>query len=210
MVHMATRAHRQIAVPRHDPLGGSAGNEALTSAVAAVLTLLLAAEGITILDLGGLRGPHMVIGILLIPPLLVKLASTGYRFARYYSGAGAYRAKGPPVLALRLLAPLLVVLTIGVFGTGVALLLVGHSSDGLLLAHKATFIGWSACFGVHFLAYLPRMARSVASDWTARRRRREIPGDGLRLGLIAGSIAGGIALAFVAGAAIGHWQHFGG
>jgi len=209
MVGMAAHAHRSTATSRRDPLGGTAGNEALTSAVAAVLTLLLAAEGITILDLGGLRGPHMVIGILLIPPLLVKFASTGYRFARYYSGARAYREKGPPLLALRLLAPLLVVLTVAVFATGVALLLVGHSSGGLLLAHKATFIGWGACFGVHFLAYLPRMARSLALDWTAR-RRREIGGGGLRLGLVAGAIAGGVALAFAAGSAIGHWQHFGG
>ena len=45
-------------------LGGTAGNEVLTSATAVVLTLLLAAEGVTILDT---RRPaareHMFIGM---------------------------------------------------------------------------------------------------------------------------------------------------
>ncbi len=43
----------------------------------------------------GLLVAHMFIGLVLIPPVLLKLGSTGYRFARYYTGAPAYRAKGP-------------------------------------------------------------------------------------------------------------------
>ena len=96
-----------------DRLGGTEGNEALTSAAAAVLTLLLAAEGLTLLDLGWLRVPHMFIGMVLIPPVLVKLGSTGYRFARYYAGTRPYREKGPPLMPLRLLAPVLVAATLG-------------------------------------------------------------------------------------------------
>src|SRR6476620_9462198 len=83
---------------RRPRLGGTIGNATLTRAVAAVLTLLLAAEGITILDLGGLRTPHMFIGLVLLGPLAVKLGSTGYRFARYYGGARPYREEGPPAL----------------------------------------------------------------------------------------------------------------
>src|SRR3954465_2887573 len=112
--------------------GGSEGNAALTSAAAVVLIVLLLAEGVTILDMGGLRTPHMFVGLVLIPPVLVKLASTGYRFARYYLRTGAYRGKGPPVMLLRVLAPVLVVTTIGVFATGVALLILGHRSDTLI------------------------------------------------------------------------------
>ena len=41
-------------------LGGIAGNELLTGATAAVLTLLLAAEGVTILFLGGLLTEHKI------------------------------------------------------------------------------------------------------------------------------------------------------
>ena len=88
---------RSAVVRRHrDRLGGTEGNEILTSATAAVLTVLLLAEGITILRMGGLVSVHMFIGLVLIPPVLLKLGSTGYRFVRYYTGARAYREKGPP------------------------------------------------------------------------------------------------------------------
>ena len=50
----------------------------------------------------------MFIGLMLIAPLALKLASTGYRLARYYGRRAAYREKGPPALPMRLLAPVLV------------------------------------------------------------------------------------------------------
>jgi hypothetical protein len=77
-------------------LGGVEANELLTSSVAALLTILLLAEGATIIDLSDLLSAHMFVGLALIPPVLLKLASTGYRFARYYTGSPVYRAKGPP------------------------------------------------------------------------------------------------------------------
>src|SRR5258707_561095 len=97
---------------RRDRLGGTEGNELLTSATAVVLTGLLAAEGFTILNMRGLLSAHMFVGLVLIPPILVKLGSTGYRFARYYTHSRTYQAKGPPFAALRLLAPVLVASTI--------------------------------------------------------------------------------------------------
>jgi hypothetical protein len=167
-------------------LGGIDGNEALTAATAAVLTALLLAEGATIIDMGGLRTPHMFIGLLLIPPVLVKLASTGYRFVRYYAGTLAYREKGPPMTLLRMSAPLLVLTTIGIFATGVALIVVGHRSNTLIEVHKVSFILWSAVFGVHFLAHLPGMVRSLS--------RVRIPGARIRLALVAASVVAGIGL----------------
>src|SRR4051812_16732266 len=117
--------------------GGIDGNAALTSAAAVVLIVLLLAEGVTILDMGGLRTPHMFIGLVLIPPVLVKLGSTGYRFARYYLRTSAYRDKGRPLTALRLMAPVLVLSTIGVFASGVLLLVLNHGS-GTLLEQRVT------------------------------------------------------------------------
>ena len=70
---------------RADRLGSTEGNEILTSATAVVLTLLLIAEGVTIVLIGDLLSAHMFIGMALIPPVLLKLGSTGYRFARYYT-----------------------------------------------------------------------------------------------------------------------------
>jgi hypothetical protein len=152
----------RIATRPRGRLGGTDGNQHLTSLTAAVLTVLLLAEGVTILWLVNLRAEHMFIGLVLIGPVLLKLASTGYRFVRYYGGARAYREKGPPALPLRVLAPALVFTTVVVFASGVGLLAAGHRSDILMTFHKAGFIGWSICFGVHFLAHLPRMLRSLA------------------------------------------------
>jgi hypothetical protein len=186
-------------------LGGIEGNEILTSATAVVLTLLLLAEGITIVDMGGLLSAHMFIGLVLIPPLLLKLGSTGYRFARYYAGSRTYREKGPPPLPLRLMAPVLVVTTIGVFVTGVLLLLAGHKSDQLLFIHKVFFFVWGALFAVHFLAYLPRVVRSLRDDWTAS-RREQTPGAGLRGTLLAASAGGGAALAIALLPTVNAWH----
>jgi hypothetical protein len=186
-------------------LGGVAGNEILTCAIAAVLTFLLLAEGVTILQLGPLLIPHMFIGLVLVPLVLLKLGSTSYRFVRYYANTPAYREKGPPLLPLRLMAPILVAATLGVFVTGIALLIDGHKSDTLLLLHKATFILWGAVFGIHFLAYLPRMLRSLRDDWS-NRRRRAIPGAGIRATLVASALGGGLALALVLLPTIDGWQ----
>ena len=177
----------------HDRFGGTEGNEILTNATAVVLTGLLAAEGLTIVRMGGLVSAHMFIGMVLIPPVLLKLASTGYRFVSYYRGSAAYRAKGPPPLPLRLLAPPLVATTLGVFVTGVLLLLAGHKSDTLLLVHKVSFIVWGVVFAVHFLAYTPRVVHSLRADWAAA-RREAVPGAGLRGLLVAAALGGGAAL----------------
>ncbi|HET9154605.1 MAG TPA: hypothetical protein VFN85_10885 [Solirubrobacterales bacterium] len=186
-------------------LGGVAGNEILTSSVAAVLTVLLVAEGVTILQLGPLLVPHMVVGLMLIPLVGLKLAATGYRFARYYGRAPAYREKGPPLLPLRLLAPVLVAATLGVFGTGVALLAEGRRSGTLLLLHKASFVVWGAAFAIHFLAYLPRVLRSLRDDWSAR-RRRAVGGAGLRASLVGAAFGSGLVLALALLPAIDAWQ----
>jgi len=185
--------------------GGTAGNEILTSATAVVLTLLLIAEGITIIWIGGLRTEHMFIGMALIPPVLLKLGSTGYRFTRYYLGTRPYREKGPPLLPLRLLAPVLVLTTLLVFASGVVLLIDGHKSDTLFTVHKVSFIVWGVLFGVHFLAHLQRMLRSLLGDWT-RESRRRVPGAELRLGLVMAATGGGVALAIAVLPLITGWH----
>ena len=199
--------------PRIEParrtrrLAGVEVNELLTSSVAALLTILLIAEGITILNMRGLRGPHMFIGLMLIPPIALKIASTGYRFVRYYTGAPVYVAKGPPQLALRALAPLLVATTVMIFVTGVWLLLLGHHSDLVLMLHKVAFIVWSGVFGVHFLAYLPRAGRSLRAAWaTSPAYRPRTPGRGVTAALVATSLCLGLVLALALLSHIGAWH----
>jgi hypothetical protein len=188
--------------------GETDGNEILTSATAVILTPLLAVVGITLLSLRSLLSMHMFVGLLVVPPIMLKLASTGYRFVRYYTGSPVYREKGPPLIWLRMLAPLLVATTILVFGSGIALLVIGHRSDTLLTVHKVAFIVWGVLFAVHFLAYLPRVVRSLGSDWS-RDRRRTVRGAGTRLGLVLASVAGGVALALGLLSSIDHWHRGG-
>jgi hypothetical protein len=103
---------------------------------------------------------------LLIPPALVKTASTGWRIVRYYSGSRPYRDAGPPPRRLRVLGPLVVLFTLAVLGSGVALILVRPdtarqpfaSAAGfevtVLMIHKATFVLWGIVTGAHTLGRL--------------------------------------------------------
>ena len=155
---------------------GVAGNARLTAANAAVLLVLLAVEGVTVLQVRHLLTPHVFIGMVLIPPVLVKVASTTWRFARYYRGAPAYKRKGPPPLVLRLLGPVVVVLTVVLLASGVGLMLVSQSWLPLLLkVHKASFVLWFGAMTIHVLGHLGEVFRLAPRDWL-RRTRREVTG----------------------------------
>jgi hypothetical protein len=138
--------------------GGTDGNERLTSITGLVLIVLLLGIGVTILRIGQLISVHLFVGLLLIGPVALKMASTGYRFARYYTKDPVYRRKGPPELILRLTAPILVLSTVGVFISGVILMFEGRAHrDPMLLIHKVSFILWGVVFAVHVLGHLPEI-----------------------------------------------------
>jgi hypothetical protein len=105
--------------------GGTEGNERLTSTIGLALLALLVVEAATTLSLSTYLNVHIFLGLLLLPAVSLKLASTGWRALRYYSDSAPYRLLGPPVLAMRALAPLLVVATLVLFGSGVAFLVSG-------------------------------------------------------------------------------------
>ena len=105
------------AVPR-DHTGGAEGNERLTAAAGAVLLVLFAAEGVTILSIHQLITVHFFLGMLLIGPVALKIGSVVYRFFRYYTGAPDYRRKGPPAPLLRLLGPFVLFTSVGVSAPG--------------------------------------------------------------------------------------------
>lgn len=190
--------------PKRPRLGGIEGNELLTMSVAVVLLVLLAAEFVTLLDLGPLLSVHMVVGLVLIPPVLLKLASTGYRMVRYYTRSPAYREKGPPVLPLRLLAPVLALSAVAMLGTGVWLLALGHKSDTVLFFHKGFVIAFTGLLGIHVLAYGLRTIRALGN--ARRRERPPLPGGGLRSMLIASSVGAGVVVAVVMSDLVARWQ----
>jgi hypothetical protein len=178
--------------------GGPEGNEQLTASIGVILLVLLAVLGVTILRIGQLISVHLFVGLLLIGPIGAKMASTGYRFVRYYSRDKAYLRKGPPAPALRLLAPLVVLTTVIVFASGVALLFQGPSGRGtLLLIHKASFVVWLMVTAVHVLGHLPGIPEQLRAVPRSPRNRGFSPGGAGRwIGLI-GPLVGGVVLALV-------------
>ncbi len=189
--------------------GGTQGNEALTALTGATLIVLLAVIGVSILRIGQLMFVHLFVGLLLLGPLALKLASTGYRFVRYYSRDAGYRRKGPPILAMRLIAPVVVVSTLGVFVSGIVLLFVGPSDRSLsLLVHKASFFVWIAATAPHVIGHLPSVvslftARSFAGTELAGLR----PGRGGRAIALAGALIGGLVLSIALIPEFSVWTH---
>lgn len=151
---------------------GVESNTRLTATNGMLLTLLLFVEGVTILDVRGLITAHMFVGLVLVGPVLLKLATTGYRFARYYTGHAAYVHRGAPSPLLRVLGPLVVVTTVAVIGTGIALLGRDPESSGTLVSwHKATFVVWFFVMAVHFVGHVVESAVGTLRDL------RPVPGD---------------------------------
>ena len=186
--------------------GGADGNERLTASTAVVLLVLLAIEGATILFLRPLLSVHIFVGMLLIPPVALKLGTVAYRFGRYYTGSRPYRVKGPPHLFMRVLvAPVLVFSTIGLFATGVALVVVGPGRGIVLGLHKASFAVWFFAMSVHVLAYVLRLPGLVRADWRSSGREN---GGYLRGGLLAGSLIAGLTLALFTLQYAGPWLHW--
>ena len=116
---------------------GVEGNSRLTSATGVVLLVLLAVEGVTVLRVRQLITLHVFLGVVLIGPVLLKSGSTVYRFARYYRGTAPYRGKGPPPLLLRVLGPVVIVTSLLLLGSGVALLTVAGWPAARVVADRA-------------------------------------------------------------------------
>jgi hypothetical protein len=184
-------------------VGGTAGNERLTAAVGVVLIGLLAAEAVTAIDLHDLLATHLFLGLLLLGPVGLKLATTGWRFARYYLRSEAYRLLGPPQILLRMLAPLLVASALVLFGTGVSFLVVGRGGGLLLTLHAASFVVFGIVVSLHTLAYLGRVARDGFADW--RPRKPTLAGSSLRRVAVVGALAAGAAVALGTLSVQGSW-----
>jgi hypothetical protein len=103
----------------------------------------------------------------------------------------------------------LVASTIAVLASGVLLLAAGRKSGTLLTIHTLSFIAFGSVLAVHFLAYSPRVVRSLRVDRGAA-RRGAVPAAGVRAMLLAAAVGGGAALALALLPAInaygaGHW-----
>jgi hypothetical protein len=195
--------------------GGPAGNAQLTAWLGVLLLVLIAAELITLINVDGLISWHIVIGVLLVPPALVKTATTGWRILRFYSGNRPYRSAGPPPIILRLLGPLVVAATLAVLGSGLALISLGRRSTShvfvtilgqqvsALTVHQATFIIWGTVTGLHIIGRIvPALRLSVAREGPMR-----IPGFGHRAGVFASTMVVAAVASILVLTASGPWTH---
>lgn len=179
--------------PRAPGDPGVEGNARLTAWSGAVLFVLLFVEGLTILSIGRLLPAHEFVGLMLVPPVLLKIGSTLYRFGRYYTGNPRYRLAGPPALFLRLLGPVMVVSTVAVIGTGIELWLFGFRfGEYWLTLHKLSFLVW---FGVTSLHVLGHLTRTPLLIWRDLRGGDRVAGRATREGLALGALLLGLVLA---------------
>jgi hypothetical protein len=188
---------------------GPIGNARLTATTGLALLALLAVEGSTILALGPMLPVHVFVGLMLIPPVALKLASTGYRFVRYYARSPSYRARGAPPHALRLIAPVVVASTIVVLASGVALLFAGPGSRGTLLPiHKVSFIVWIAFTSLHVLGHLLETPRELAADYAGAAHADGLGGRGARTITLTTALVAGLVLALLVVGEFGPWLHY--
>lgn len=200
--------------------GGPAGNARLTSWLGLLLLGLCLAELVTLLDVGGLIGWHVGLGLVITALAVLKTASTGWRIVRYYTGASSYGRAGPPPLMLRLLGPLVILSTLGVLGSGIALVAIGQSAsqqswvtvlgqqiDPLTL-HQLFFALFAVFVGLHVLARLVPALLQVTGR-APRGQHRGIPGAGARAITVLGClIAGVVAVLLVLPVTGWHHDHF--
>ena len=163
----ASLARRSAADAADSPV--VAANQRLTALAGAILYVLSIAIVVTVLDISGLLAEHYVVGVLLVPPVALKLGSTGYRFLRYYAGSAPYRLAGPPPLLLRfLVAPLLVASTVVVFVTGLELWLFGlRYGDSWMTAHTLSAVVMMLAVTAHVVPHLRRSVEAVAQAASA-------------------------------------------
>ncbi|HXB47042.1 MAG TPA: hypothetical protein VNW50_04705 [Streptosporangiaceae bacterium] len=170
----------------------------------ALLLVGFAVEGVTVLEVRRLIVLHVLVGALLIGPVLLKIASTGYRFVRYYTGSLPYVRKGPPSPVLRLLGPFVILTSVAVLGTGIVLGIVGPGNGQWMFLHKASFILWFGVMTIHVLNYAPRLPRLLSARPDDRRatstggRTMSVPGGATRWLGLAVSLAVGIGIAAIA------------
>jgi hypothetical protein len=182
------------------------GNERLTAAVGLLLLVPILVEVATVLlGVHTFMSVHVFVGLALIPPVLLKLGSTTWRFVRYYTRSRPYVALGPPQIAMRVLAPLFVAATVVLFGSGVAMGLVhGQALAAARRLHGPASAIWLLLLGLHVLVYFTRAVRRTAED-AAPERRRRARGAAVRGLALAAAIVSGVVIAAATVPAQHHW-----
>ena len=200
----AATGRDMLADPVLEGSGGPAGNARLIAWTGLLLLVLFVAELITLLGVRQMITWHLAIGTLLVPPALLKTAGTGWRIVRYYTGSRPYRESGPPPMILRVLGPLVVLTTLTLLGSGLALVVAGPSSGlrplvvvlglrvSILTIHQAAFAAWAVVTGLHVLIRIvPALKLTIRPASVPHR----VPGGYQRAAILFLAAAGAVAFA---------------
>jgi DMSO/TMAO reductase YedYZ molybdopterin-dependent catalytic subunit len=195
---------------------GVAGNTRLTSLVGVVLLALLVLEVASALwfalltyNLALPPGPlydvvrpvHFLVGFMLMPLIAIKLASTGYRFGRYYTRNPAYHRAGPPPPLLRLIAPLLIVSAVILVFSGVEMWSY-RNQFGLpwTAIHDTSAFAFVTVLVIHIALHVRQAHREAAADLAGAPSSAQPaaagppPGVTTRRALLGGGVLAGLAL----------------
>jgi multisubunit Na+/H+ antiporter MnhB subunit len=175
--------------------------------VAGLLLLpLLGVEIFTVLSVRRMLPVHIAVGLWLLPLVVIKMGSTGYRMAMYYLRDHDYFAAGPPAWVPRILAPFVVLSTIALFVSGTVLWAMGPAGrDPWLRVHQVAFVFWAGSTGLHVLIHLRRTVNdglTEISPWGSGPsiRRRLVAGAAV-VGLVGGVVGATMGPAWPVGVA---------
>jgi hypothetical protein len=171
-----------------------AGNLILTSHAGLVILFFLVLLYFTGLEFSPLRGVHFGLGFALIPILLVKLGSTGWRAVNYYFDRDPYRAAGPPWLLPRIMALPLTLFAVSATISGVVLWAQGTDRGTWATVHIYSVIALAVVVVVHLVIYTRKAFRASTRslEQTKTTKQERVMVWALLVALVLGSAAVGL------------------
>lgn len=146
------------------------------------------------------RPVHFFVGFMLMPLIALKLASTGYRFLRYYSGNPDYHDAGPPRAVPRLIAPALIASAIILVASGVEMWSYQNQFRLPWTAiHNVAAFTFVSVVTLHIVLHVREAHRHAAADLAgipppASMQTGPPPGAMTRRALLGGGVVFGAAL----------------
>ncbi len=160
--------------------GGVAGNRRLSASTGVALhtflwiqiasALFFALEAFNVVIPSGpwhaiIRPIHFFVGWMLLPLVLIKVASTSYRAARYYMHNPRYQRAGTPTLVARLTAPVMIISISVLFFTGIQMWsFVNAFGLPYIQLHVLSAIVFTCAMIVHVVIHVREAHAEAAAD----------------------------------------------